>query len=150
MSVFYGPHWQTPYPAEKFADKGYVCQGLSHGTLECDENEKEAYRRFVGEVLRLELVSLPPQLPVFYLKDAFHPWYVVVVPQKIRNYLNENSRFTLRVSSASELQEAHKEFTKIGDDIRLTHLGQVREEKGRLYFLLGDPAKNWWEITAPQ
>jgi hypothetical protein len=26
-------HWQRPYGAEKFAGKGYVCRGLSHGFL---------------------------------------------------------------------------------------------------------------------
>src|SRR5262249_9174313 len=36
-SAVYGSHWQRPHATEKFAGKGYVCQGLSHGTLECDE-----------------------------------------------------------------------------------------------------------------
>ena len=150
LSAVYGPHWQAPYPAEKFAGKGYVCQGLSHGTLECDESEKESYRCFVGEVLGLELVPLPPELPVFYLKDSLNPWYVVVVPQKIRNYLNENSRFALRLDSSSALREVHKEFARIKDDVRITHLGELREEKRGWYFLLCDPAKNWWELTAPK
>jgi hypothetical protein len=147
QSAVYGPHWQRPYLAEKFADRGYVCQGLSHGTLECDESEKESYRRFVGEVLGLELVPLPQELPVFYLKDAFNPWYVVVVPQKIRNYLNENSRFTLKIASLAALREAHKEFASIGNDVRITYLGELREANGRSYFLISDPARNWWEIT---
>jgi len=150
LSAVYGPHWQTPYSGEKFAGKGYVCQGLSHGTLECNESEKESYRRFVGEVLGLELVPLPAELPVFYLKDAFNPWYVVVVPQKIRNYLNENNRFTLKVSSSSALREVHKEFTKIRDHVGIEHLGELREGQERWSFLLSDPAKNWWEVTAPK
>lgn len=147
QSAVYGPHWQRPYAAEKLADKGYVCQGLSHGTLECDESEKESYRRFVGEVLGLELVRLPQELPVFYLKDAFNPWYVVVVPQKIRNFLNENSRFTLRIASLAGLREAHKEFASIANEARITHLGDLREANGRSYFLISDPARNWWEMT---
>jgi hypothetical protein len=147
-SAVYGPHWQRPYAAEKFAGKGYVCQGLSHGTLECDEGEKESYRRFIGEVLGLELVPLPPELPVLYLKDAFNPWYVVVVPQKIRRYLNENSRFTLEIDSSKAVREAHQEFAKIASDVRLAYLGELREANGRAYFFLSDPAKNWWEITA--
>ena len=150
LSAVYGPHWQTPYSGEKFAGKGYVCQGLSHGTLECNESERESYRRFVGEVLGLELVPLPAELPVFYLKDAFNPWYVVVVPQKIRNYLNENNRFTLKVSSSSALREVHKEFTKIRDHVGIEHLGELREGQERWSFLLSDPAKNWWEVTAPK
>ncbi|HZA54483.1 MAG TPA: VOC family protein [Candidatus Udaeobacter sp.] len=150
QSAVYGPHWQAPYRAEKFAGKGYVCQGLSHGTLECDESEKESYGRFVGEVLGLELVPLPPTLPVFYLKDAFNPWYVVVVPQKIRNYLNENSRFTLQIASVVALREAHQQFARMGKDVCITYLGELREENGRSYFFLSDPAKNWWEITAPE
>jgi hypothetical protein len=96
----------------------------------------------------LELVSLPPELPVLYLKDAFNPWYVVVVPQKIRRHLNENSRFTLEIDSLEAVREAHQEFAKIANDVRLTHLGDLREENGKSYFFLSDPAKNWWEITA--
>jgi hypothetical protein len=98
--------------------------------------------------LGLELVPLPPELPVLYLKDVFNPWYVVVVPQKIRRYLNENSRFTLEIDSSEAVREVHQEFAKIANDVRLTYLGELREENGRWYFFLTDPAKNWWEITA--
>ena len=99
-------------------------------------------------MLGLELVPLPPELPVFYLKDAINPWYVVVVPQKIRRYLNENSRFTLEINSLEALRKAHQEFAKLKDDFRLTYLGELREDNDRSYFFLSDPAKNWWEITA--
>jgi hypothetical protein len=85
---------------------------------------------------------------VLYLKDAFNPWYVVVVPQKIRRYLNENSRFTLEIDSLEAVREAHQEFAKICNDVGLSHLGELREDNGRSYFFLTDPAKNWWEITA--
>ncbi|HEY6368026.1 MAG TPA: VOC family protein, partial [Candidatus Binatia bacterium] len=147
-SVVYGPHWERPYAAERFAGRGYVCQGLSHGTLECDEGEKESYRRFIAEWLGLDLVPLPPELPVIYLKDAFNPWYVVVVPQKIRRYLNENSRFTLEVDSPDAVRQAHQEFARAGEDARITYLGKLTEESGRSYFFLSDPAKNWWEVSA--
>jgi hypothetical protein len=96
----------------------------------------------------LELVPLPPELPVLYLKDAFNPWYVVVVPQKIRRYLNENSRFTLEIDSPEAVREAHQEFARTGNDAGVTYVGELREENGRSYFFLSDPAKNWWEITA--
>ncbi len=147
-SAVYGPHWERPYVADRFAGKGYICQGLSHGTLECDEGEKESYRRFIGEWLGLELVPLPPQLPVLYLKDVFNPWYVVVVPQKIRRYLNENSRFTLELDSPDAVREAHQEFARVGGDARITYLGELKEENDRAYFFLSDPAKNWWEVSA--
>jgi Glyoxalase/Bleomycin resistance protein/Dioxygenase superfamily len=149
-SVVYGPHWERPYTAERFAGRGYICQGLSHGTLECDEGQKEPYRRFIAEWLGLDLVPLPPELPVIYLKDAFNPWYVVVVPQKIRRYLNENSRFTLELDSPDAVRQAHQEFARAGADARITYLGAPREESGRSYFLLSDPAKNWWEVTTPK
>jgi hypothetical protein len=149
-SAVYGPHWERAYAGDRFAGKGYVCQGLSHGTLECDEGEKESYRRFIAEWLGLELVSLPPELPVLYLKDGFNPWYVVVVPQKIRRYLNENSRFTLEVESSEAVREAYREFAQAGVDARISNLGALEEESCRAYFLLSDPAKNWWEVTAPR
>ena len=132
--LFTGRIGRTPTPAQKFAGRGYVCQGLSHGTLECDEGEKESYRGFIGEVLGLELVPLPPELPVLYLKDALNPWYVVVVPQKIRRYLNENSRFTLEIDSLEAVREAHQEFAKIANDVRLAYLGDLREENDNRTF----------------
>jgi hypothetical protein len=73
---------------------------------------------------------------------------VVVVPQKIRRYLNENNRFTLEIDSSEAVQEVHEEFARISNDVRLTYLGGLTEERGRSYFFLSDPAKNWWEITA--
>ena len=85
---------------------------------------------------------------MLYLKDAFNPWYVVVVPQKIRRYLNENSRFTLEIDSSEAVRDAHQEFAKMANDVCLTYLGELREANGRAYFFLSDPAKNWWEITA--
>ena len=91
---------------------------------------------------------MPPELPVLYLKDAFNPWYVVVVPQKIRRYLNENSRFTLELDSPDAVREAHQEFARVGGDARITYLGKLKEENGRSYFFLSDPAKNWWEVSA--
>jgi catechol 2,3-dioxygenase-like lactoylglutathione lyase family enzyme len=149
-SAVYGPHWDRPYAGEIFAGKGYVCQGLSHGTLECDQGDKELYRRFIAERLGLELVPLPPELPVLYLKDSFNPWYVVVVPQRIRRYLNQNSRFTLEVESSEAVREAYQEFATAGNDARISYLGELGEESGRAYFFLSDPAKNWWEVTAPR
>jgi hypothetical protein len=72
------------------------------------------------------------------------------VPQKIRRYLNENSRFTLEVESSEAVREAHQEFTRVGNDARITYLGELRDGSGRAHFFLGDPAKNWWEVTAPK
>jgi len=46
------------------------------------------------------------------------------------------------------VQEAHEEFAKISNDVRLTYLGGLTVENGRSYFFLSDPEKNWWEITA--
>ena len=138
-SAVYGPHWERPYAAEKFAGKGYVCQGLSHGTLECDEGEKESYRRFIGEVLGLQVASAAAGRLI--RKDVLNPWYVVVVPQKIRRYLNENSRFTLEIDSSEVVREAHQEFAKIANDVRLTYLGELREENGRSYFFRKRPRK---------
>jgi hypothetical protein len=74
----------------------------------------------------------------------------VVVPQKIRRYLNENSRFTLEVDSPDAVRQAHQEFARAGEDARITYLGKLIEESGRSHFFLSDPAKNWWEVTAPK
>jgi hypothetical protein len=48
------------------------------------------------------------------------------------------------------VRKAHQEFTKMANDVRLNHLGELREENGRSYFFLSDPAKNSWEITTPK
>jgi hypothetical protein len=63
--------------------------------------------------------------------------------------LNDNSRFTLEIESADAVRRAHQEFSRARDAC-ITSLGDLRKESGRAYFFLSDPAKNWWEVTAPK
>ena len=73
-SAVYGPHWQKPYAAENSRAKATFARVFRTGHLECDDGKKDiSTEGFIGEVLGLELVPLPPELPVLYLKDAFNP-----------------------------------------------------------------------------
>jgi hypothetical protein len=40
------------------------------------------------------------------------PWYVVVLPTTHRDYLSEANRFTLKVASPEEVEDAHKDFSE--------------------------------------
>ena len=144
--VVYGAPWKTPYPEEKFPGKGYVPQGLTHGTLECDN--KEVTVRFLRDVLGLEIIPAPGGLPGVYVKHHAHHFYVVVIPKKKRVYLNENSRLTLQLESSEAVREAHREFSKSGKDLGITKLGEIRQEEGEVSFSFSDPDRNWWELAA--
>ena len=144
LASVYAPHWKNPWPKNRFADKGYVPQGLTHGTLEC--NDKAVTELFLRHVLGLQIV--PGERPVIYFKHPATPWYVVVVPVKNRRYLNSNSRFTLELGSPDAVDKAHRNFAKAGKEIGVTELGELKRAGANVSFFLSDPDRNWWEITA--
>jgi catechol 2,3-dioxygenase-like lactoylglutathione lyase family enzyme len=141
MASVYAPHWKAPWEENRFSGKGYVPQGLTHGTLEC--NDKAVTERFLRDVLGLHIV--PGERPVIYFKHPDTPWYVVAVPVRNRRYLNSNSRFTLVLESPDSVAEAHRTFAQPGKEMGITELGKLKENGS---FFLTDPDRNWWEITA--
>jgi catechol 2,3-dioxygenase-like lactoylglutathione lyase family enzyme len=137
------PHWTNPLPEEKFPGKGYVPQAMTHGTLNCDD--KEVNDRFVKDVLGLEIIG--GGRTSTYISHPSTPWYIVVLPTTHRDYLTAANRFTLKLASAEEVGDAHKEFLSRGKAIGINELWDL-EENGRTHFIFSDISKNWWEVTS--
>lgn len=137
------PHWTTPLPEEKFPGKGYVPQAMTHGTLNCDD--KAVNDRFVEEVLGLKIIG--GGRTSTYISHPSTPWYIVVLPTTRRDYLTAANRFTLKLASADEVGDAHKEFSTRGKDLGIDELWDL-QENGRVHFIFSDISKNWWEVTS--
>ncbi len=137
------PHWSSPLPEEKFPGRGYVPQAMTHGTLNCDD--KEVNDRFMAEVLGLQIIG--GGRTSTYVTAPSGPWYVVVLPTTHRDYLSPSNRFTLKVASAEEVADAHKEFSTKGKEVGITEMWDL-EENGRTHFIFSDLSKNWWEVTS--
>jgi hypothetical protein len=137
------PHWTTPLPEEKFPGKGYVPQAMTHGTLNCDD--KAVNDRFVEEVLGLKIIG--GGRTSTYISHPSTPWYIVVLPTTRRDYLTAANRFTLKLASADEVADAHKDFSTKGKDFGIDELWEL-QENGRVHFIFSDISKNWWEVTS--
>jgi catechol 2,3-dioxygenase-like lactoylglutathione lyase family enzyme len=137
------PHWTTPLPEEKFPGKGYVPQAMTHGTLNCDD--KAVNDRFVEEVLGLKIIG--GGRTSTYISHPSTPWYIVVLPTTRRDYLTAANRFTLKLASADEVADAHKEFSTKGKNFGIDELWDL-QENGRVHFIFSDISKNWWEVTS--
>lgn len=138
------PHWATPLPVERFPGRGYVPQALTHGTLECDD--KAASERFYRDVLGLQIAG-GGRIST-YIKHPATPWYIVVLPAKRRKYLGRSNRFTLQLASPEAVEAAHREFAATGKEAGITALDDLQRHAGTVSFMLSDPDRNWWEITA--
>lgn len=137
-------HWATLLPAAKAGEKPYLCQAMTHGTLNCDDKEKSD--QFLANVLGLEIIG-GGRMSTYISIPSFGPWYVVVLPTTHRDYLNEQNRFTLKLGTAEEVEDAHKDFSKNGKQLGIDDVRELNTN-GRAYFLLSDINKNWWEITS--
>jgi len=137
------PHWKEPLTEDRFPGRGYIPQAMTHGTLNCDD--KATSDRFLEEVLGLQIVGGGRQST--YIKHPDTPWYIVVLPTPRREYLTAANRFTLKVASAEEVADAHKEFSTKGKQIGITELWDL-QENGRTHFIFSDVNKNWWEVTS--
>jgi catechol 2,3-dioxygenase-like lactoylglutathione lyase family enzyme len=136
------PHWQRELSERDFPDRGYVPQALTHGTLECDD--KEASAAFCRDVLGLEIAG-GGRLSV-YIKHAATPWYIVVLPiPRRKKFLGPANRFTLTLSSADEVERAHRELRGAQG---VTELGSLERRDGHRSFLFADLNRNWWEAAA--
>lgn len=138
------PHWNSPMKEEKFPGRGYLPQALTHGTLQCDS--KEASDRFYQEVLGLKKIGGGRSST--YIRHPSTPWYIVVLPGRARKYLSPVNRFTLRVASPEEVEEAHRTFAGSGREVGITSLEDMRIGDGEISFIFSDLDRNWWEVSA--
>jgi catechol-2,3-dioxygenase len=138
------PHWNETLPEDHFPGKGYIPQAMTHGTLQCDD--KATSDRFYEEVLGLKIIG--GGRTSTYIRHPDTPWYIVVLPGRHRDYLSPVNRFTLKVASADEVADAHREFSASGKKIGVTELWDLKEEDGKVSFIFSDQDKNWWEVTS--
>jgi Glyoxalase/Bleomycin resistance protein/Dioxygenase superfamily len=137
------PHWETPLTEEQFPGRGYIPQAMTHGTLNCDD--KETSDKFLEHVLGLSIIGGGRMST--YITVPSGPWYVVVLPTTHRDYLTAANRFTLKVASAEEVADAHKEFSTKGKQLGINDLWDL-QENGGTSFIFSDINKNWWEVTS--
>ena len=83
-----------------------------------------------------------------YISHPDTPWYVVVLPTTRRDYLSPASRFTIKVGSPEEVEDAHKDFSMNGKKIGINELCALEQQNGRAHFIFSDISKNWWEVTS--
>lgn len=138
------PHWKAPLLEERFPGRGYIPQAMTHGTLQCDD--KAASDRFYQEVLGLQIVG--GGRTSTYIKHLSTPWYIVVLPSRKRDYLAAVNRFTLKVATPEEVEEAHREFATSGKEIGITQLEDIRIDDRKVSFIFSDLDRNWWEVAA--
>lgn len=137
--------WKQLMPEDRFPGRGYVPQAMSHGTLQCDN--KEASDRFYKEILGLDIVGGGRHST--YIKHPATPWYIVVLPMNgHRDCLSPVNRFTLRLGTADEVREAHREFSAAGNRYGVTEAWDIEENNGQVSFVFSDLDKNWWEVVA--
>jgi catechol 2,3-dioxygenase-like lactoylglutathione lyase family enzyme len=136
-------HWDKPLEDARFAERGYLPQAFTHGTLQCDDIERS--RRFYTEVLGLEIAA--GFNAAQYIKHPAAPWYIVVLKRSPRQYLAPVNRFTLKVNSPIEVEAAHREFTANGNSVGVTEFGKLETSNGTTRFIFSDVDKNWWELT---
>jgi len=138
------PPWKTRITEDRFPERGYIPQAMSHGTLQCDD--KKASERFYRDVLGLEIVG-GGRMSV-YIRHPSTPWYIVVLPGRRRRYLSPSNRFTLKVASPEDVEESHLEFTRSGKEFGITQLEDIEKNNGEVSFLFSDLDRNWWEVAA--
>ena len=136
--------WQTKLDEEQFPGRGYVPQALTHGTRECDD--KDASAHFYKDILGLEIAG--GGRTSVYIKHHSTPWYVVVLPGRVRHYVSSLNRFTLEVASTDEVMEAHRRFRSLGTDLGVLEVRDLTSENGEVSFVFSDFDQNWWELCA--
>lgn len=137
-------HWENPLTSERFPGRGYLPQAFTHGTLQCDNVERS--RGFYVEVLGLEIAA--GFNTAQYIKHPSSPWYIVVLQRTPRQYLAPVNRFTLLLGSATEVEQAHREFAEKGDSLGISELRELENTNGTANFIFSDLDKNWWELTS--
>jgi catechol 2,3-dioxygenase-like lactoylglutathione lyase family enzyme len=137
-------HWDKPITDDRFPGRGYLPQAFTHGTLQCDDIERS--RRFYVDVLGLEIAA--GFSTAQYIKHAATPWYIVVLQRSPRQYLAPVNRFTLQMSSAAEVKQAHHEFAARKNELAISELGKLENTDGKTNFIFSDLDKNWWELTS--
>lgn len=142
--------WKSPLATDRFPERGYLPQALSHGTTTCASLERA--RRFYRTILGLEVMHHLPSVDPYYVKHPSAPWYIVCLPapQESRVPSATNERFTLSVESSADVIEARRALAESAAELGIQEPGLVQEEPRGSAFLFHDPDGNCWEILGPK
>ena len=137
--------WKQLLTEEQFPGRGYIPQALTHGTIEC--TELTASVKFYKQGLGLNVISHVPTIRPHDIQHPDHPWYVVSlqIPEKNRHFQRRDERFAVAVESASEVADAHKQFSDRREEFGLSEIGAIGADG--CSFILADRDRNWWEIA---
>ncbi|MGH7830862.1 MAG: VOC family protein [Candidatus Binatia bacterium] len=135
------PHWANRFSPERFAGRGYVPQGFTHGTLAI--GNVKVSERFYRDVLGLETYQANPR--VIYTKHPNSKCYIVCAERKEWKSFSPNFRFTLLLSFRDEVADAHRRLSDSGKELGVTELGELAH--GGRSFVLRDPDRNCWEVS---
>jgi catechol 2,3-dioxygenase-like lactoylglutathione lyase family enzyme len=138
-------HWARLMPESRFAGRGYVPQGFTHGTLVA--SDMEASGRFYLDVLGLEVHPFNDH--VIYVKHPSTKTYVVCAERKDFKVFSRNFRNTLTVESREAVRDAYRRFSDDGKALGVTELFALEENGAAASFCLRDPGTNCWEIISP-
>jgi catechol 2,3-dioxygenase-like lactoylglutathione lyase family enzyme len=141
----YAPHWNNPFPPERFPGRGYVPQGFTHGTLAIGDLKTSG--DFYARALGLEVHRANPR--VVYIKHPKTKCYVVCAERKEWKVFSDKFRFTLAVGSREAVSRAHRWLSESARELGVADLGPIQTDSGAPFFLLRDPDRNCWEITSP-
>ena len=133
--------WQAPLSADRFPDRGYIPQALTHGTITCINLERS--REFYRNVLGLDVVSPSRSVKPHYIKHPETPWYVVSLEKLAaeRKLLTPSQRYTVTVDSRTDAADAHRWLTQHRAEAGITELGELNESEDATAFLLADPIR---------
>jgi catechol 2,3-dioxygenase-like lactoylglutathione lyase family enzyme len=133
---------------ERFPDRGYVPQCLSHGTTSCFDLVKA--RNFYRTVLGLEVMHPFPDADPYYVKHPSSPWYIVCLQTPIKSRIpsGTNQRFTLALGSEAAVADAHRWLTENAARLEIAEPRPLCSEANGCSFVFTDPDANCWEITA--
>ena len=136
------PHWDEPLDPARFPGRGYVPQGLTHGTLAC--HDVAVSGKFYNEVLGLDVHQAYGDR-VVYIKHPDRKHYIVCARRPAFDTYSPNFRFTLALASRDEVLRAHSALEETAVGVR--ELRDVETEGARTSFLVADPDGNWWELA---
>ena len=141
----WAPHWDTPFPPERFPGRGFVPQGFTHGTVAC--SDIKASWDFYSKALGLDVHQANDH--VIYLKHPKTKCYVVCAERKEWKNFSPNFRFTITLESKQAVDEAYRQFAGSAKELGMSELREPQSNGLAASFLLSDPDRNWWEITSP-
>jgi catechol 2,3-dioxygenase-like lactoylglutathione lyase family enzyme len=137
-------HWSEPIAEGAASSRGFAAQAFTHGTLGC--TDAEVYGQFAAEVLGLEVHKAYANVRYFKHPAALHFLVALQVPEV--SGFSPNFRFTLTLTDAQTVEQAHADLTRRRAELGITDFTTLTIDGDNASFLLRDMNGNWWELAA--